>query len=333
MRTLGPFTRLPLIPEHILRKHKVCEPTDNRFRACARLLQALWREDRDLPIGYHTDPNGLRRQLGSRIAKPSGDLGANFLSPAVAQLVRRETIYREAGAFIDEQRLRCNLLSSMPLTFNLLGPLQLDLDFAARVIHLIVPDLGEVRIRAVRFEHSPGRGASNLTGDSTAFDAFIVYETVQGKPGFIAIETKYSEAMTEPTPKLKPRLGELAQTSSLFWDPHNPELRSAACQQFWREHLLAQALLLRKDYSEGRLIVIAPTLNHPVQASIARYRDCLIAPTHDQVDYTGVALERVVEAIAQAGELDYARSLFRRYCDWWLLDGEIELAYAELSER
>ena len=36
-----PLHHLPLIPEPILRRYRVFEPSDTRFRACARLLQAL----------------------------------------------------------------------------------------------------------------------------------------------------------------------------------------------------------------------------------------------------------------------------------------------------
>jgi hypothetical protein len=39
-----------------------------------------------------------------------------------AHTARREAAYREVGALIDQERLATNLLSSMPLTFNLLAP-------------------------------------------------------------------------------------------------------------------------------------------------------------------------------------------------------------------
>lgn len=156
MDDLPALTHLPLIPKQVLRQHHVYEPSDTRFRACARLLQALWREDRNLPIGYHVTQDGKRRKLGSRVSYVAGRAGANFLTPAIAALVQREVIYREVGAFIDEQRLRTNLLSSMPLCFNLLGPLKLNLSLAMRVLHLACPTLDILRVSSVRFEHSPG---------------------------------------------------------------------------------------------------------------------------------------------------------------------------------
>jgi hypothetical protein len=88
----------------------------------ARLLQALWREDWGLPIGSYVNEAGKRRKLGSRISEAAGRAGGNFLTPEIAHTARRETAYREIGALIDAERLATNLLSSMPLTFNLLAP-------------------------------------------------------------------------------------------------------------------------------------------------------------------------------------------------------------------
>src|ERR1700724_320129 len=117
-----PIHQLPLIPADVLKKHWVHEPFDPRFRSAARLLQALWREDRDLPIGSYINEDGKRRKLGSRIAEAAGKAGGNFLTPEIARIARRETAYREIGALIDQERLATNLLSSIPLAFNLLGP-------------------------------------------------------------------------------------------------------------------------------------------------------------------------------------------------------------------
>jgi hypothetical protein len=117
-----PIQQLPLFPANVLKKHRVDEPLDTRFRSAARLLQALWREDRDLPIGSYVGEDGKRRKLGSRISEAAGRGGGNFLTPEIAHIARREAAYREIGAMIDQERLATNLLSSMPLTFNLLAP-------------------------------------------------------------------------------------------------------------------------------------------------------------------------------------------------------------------
>ena len=74
-----PIHQLPLIPAAVLKKHHVHEPLDTRFRAAARLLVSLWREDQDLPIGSHLGEDGKRRKLGSRISESAGRTDASVV--------------------------------------------------------------------------------------------------------------------------------------------------------------------------------------------------------------------------------------------------------------
>jgi hypothetical protein len=150
----------------------------------------------------------------------------------------------------------------MPLAFNLFGPLRLDLALATRVLQRLDPDLADITVRVVWFEHSAGRGSPVLTGDHTAFDVFIGYERSNGHTGFLAIEQKYAESMQEPAPDLSPRYDEIARSSGLFIDPTLPALRAPPLRQLYREHLLAQIMLARGNYDEGRFVLIAPRLNY-----------------------------------------------------------------------
>jgi hypothetical protein len=67
-----PIHQLPLVPANVLKKHRVHEPLDPRFRSAARLLQALWRTERGLPIGSYVSEDGKRRKLGSRTSEAAG---------------------------------------------------------------------------------------------------------------------------------------------------------------------------------------------------------------------------------------------------------------------
>jgi hypothetical protein len=180
-----PIHQLPLIPASVLKKHHVHEPLDTRFRSAARLLQALWREDRDLPIGSYVGEDGKRRKLGSRISEAAGKEGGNFLTPEIAHIARRETAYREIGAMIDAERLATNLLSS----FNLLAPWLQAFDRTSGSLRELLPAFTG-NASQLLFEHSPGRGNPKFTGDYTAFDALIRYSDGQGRHGFIALEIK-----------------------------------------------------------------------------------------------------------------------------------------------
>lgn len=317
-------THLPIVPETVLRRHRVLESYDNRFRSCARLLQALWRAEQEIPIGTHTAADSTTRKIGSRISDGAGTSGRNFMTPEIARLVWRDQAYREPGAMFDERRLWTNLLSSHPLTFNALGPLRLDLDLATKVVRQICPDLADVEVQSVAFEHSPGRRVPELTGDRTAWDVMIVYVRGTGEIGFVAIELKYSESAGERQNELRERYTELMPASGLYVDPTAESLRKPPLQQFMREHVLAQAAIMRGDFTEGRFLVIAPELNLPVQDACRRYSAHLAPPAEQRAGFSTVTLEAFIAALREHGDAGYADALFRRYCDWSLIDDEIE---------
>ena len=123
-----------------------------------------------------------------------------------------------------EERLATNLLSSMPLTFNLLAPWMQALERASGyLIELLPASTGAARqiLRTLAWAGQP-----EVHGDYTAFDALIRYSYVHGRTGFIAFELKYSESMREPVPEPKPRYGELSEACGLFTDPAAVALRT-----------------------------------------------------------------------------------------------------------
>lgn len=314
MLDLGPPDRLPLVPEPILRQHKVHEPLDTRFRAAARLLQALWREKRDIPMGYYINGKGQRRPLGSRLSQFAASAGANFLDPALQRLTYRELAYREPGAMIDQHRVWSNMLSSMPLTFNLFGGLKLDRDLANAVCGKLWPDLVE-EVCHLQFEHSPARGDFRFTADGTAFDVFISGRDARGAKTFVAIEVKYSESCHEPEARGRDRYEELASTCGLYRSPEDPALRANPIQQLWRGHMLAQCLITNGLYDRGVFVCLAPRLNDPVQRACAMYQ-ARLAAREDVCSFEAVTLEEIIATIRGAGGAQFADALHERYCDF-----------------
>jgi hypothetical protein len=305
---------LPLIPERLLRQHHVFERYDTRFRAAARLLQSLWRERRKFPEGHYTNAAGARRRLGSRLAADAARSGANFLTPEIFSQARIDLAYREPGALIDIERMHANLLSSMPLCFNLLAPLKLDRKLARRVFNQFVPS-GVSTVSCVQFEHSPGRGDAVFTNDGTAFDAFATVRAPDGAKTFIAVEVKYSESMTEPEARLRPRYDELSRSSGLYTDPDDEALRKNPLQSFWRGHMLAQSMLEAGLYDRGVFVLIAPRQNRDVQRAARAYAKRL-SDVDGKVAFLNVELEDAIDAIRSAGATGLAAALFERYVDF-----------------
>ncbi|QGN55919.1 hypothetical protein [Novosphingobium sp. Gsoil 351] len=323
----NPITQLPIVPTAVLVKHRVYEQFDNRFRSCARLLQSLWRQRQNLPIGTYTRTSGSKRTIGSLISTAAGTEGRNFLTPAIAEIARLEAAYQERDALIDQNRLFTNLLSSMPLAFNACVPLHLDRDLAARVLRAIIPGIDLKAVVDVLFEHSPGRQDPTLTGDRSAFDVAFVYERSDGKRGLLGLEVKYSETGTEPAPpELNPRYTDLARSSGLFKEPDHAALRVNPLQQLFREHLLAQAVVMRGAYAEAYFVLVAPRLNHLVQNSASLYASFLAKPTNGQVPFVNVELEQLVGAFGWSGAHDHSLALTERYLDWGRIDEVVRAA-------
>jgi hypothetical protein len=274
---------------------------DTRFRSAARLLQALWREERKLPIGRYCNEDGEFRKLGSRIALKAGNAGGNFLSPEIFQIARREVAYREIGAMIDPERLACNLLSSMPLVFNLFALWQHSLYRAQGYLMELLPGFVGTPTELL-FEHSPGRGNPKFLADYMAFDALIKYTDVATHTGFIAIEIKLSESMQEPVPTWRPRYAELSEACGLFIDHAAEALKLNPLQQLWREHMLAQSMIDVGLYDRDYFTLIAPALNYHCQQAAEAYQTYLQAPADDKVRFVNVTLEEVIAVLRLSDE-------------------------------
>lgn len=283
------------ISESNLRAHHVWVPADSEFQRRCRLRQALWREANNIPIGRKQ--NG--ELLGSRIEWPRAkNLLENFITPVVREVVDVEVRNRPhgAGKLFGEPRIYDNLLSSQPLCFNLFGELSVDLNCAKLVLEKLEPRID--RVSKIRFEHSPGRGDPRYTGDHSAFDVFVEYESRDGKRGFLGIEVKYHEALTEKPSEHKSRYDELA-TICGWWlnDPANVR-RERPLQQMWRDHLLAASLIVNHDFDEGIFVFLAPAENAPCARAVAAFKQHVVPEKKDVFRFW--TLEDVTTSLAAA---------------------------------
>lgn len=101
----------------------------------------------------------------------------------------------EGGGTLDVDRLHHNMLSSMPMCFNLFGMLCTMPDGQLPLVRACFDATAEA-VEMIECEWVPEHPASTLS-DRTAFDAAIVTRRSDGSRHLIAIETKYTEPFSQ----------------------------------------------------------------------------------------------------------------------------------------
>lgn len=304
---------MPML-DTLARQYHACVSSDGSgFRRRARVLQSMWREERDYPIGLHRG-----NPLGSRLAMPwARETLNNYLTDTIRSVVRREVLdaTRSAGKLYAKPRIFNDLLSSQPLCFNLFAELQQDLELASAVFRTLTA--GRIaQVTAIEFEYSPGRGDPRYTGDNSAFDVYVTYETSVGKGGFAGIEVKYHENLQGAPARHRPRYNEVANAMGCFDAESLSRLQRQPLQQIWRDHLLAGAHLPVDNFDDGFFAFLYPRENTRCAAAIQRYRACL----SDDYTFTAWTLESFLNAARLHTNAVWLGLVFDRYLNFEKLE-------------
>ena len=117
----------------------------------------------------------------------------NFYFPETFKYAQDRVKYKTIYETIKADRLFNNLLSSMPMAFNLFHPLkligQMHLDSLNKMIRNAFPGLPIYSVSEILIEYIPVP-INIYTGDRTAIDAAILFQDRKGNKYIIAIETK-----------------------------------------------------------------------------------------------------------------------------------------------
>lgn len=291
--------------------------SDTAWRAQYRLLQSWYRENvlkAEAGLGSRRGEDA-DQSVGSMLsaAAVSACPSLNFLSDEIAAyaFARAEQVQQRGGS-IEIDRLRRNMLSSMPLCFNLFGHLRQHTADTAEVLRSVL-NLDIARIRRIEVEEAPP--PEEHLGDRTAFDAFVEYETTAGESGFLGIETKYTEPFSAPDYSLRRTIyaERTADPANGFRAGAFEQLRKAATNQLWRNVLLALSLRSRGSYRFGYVVVLACRGDDGAEAAVAGLREW-----HTDADslLRSAGLEDLLDACAQREALKPWADRFRqRYLD------------------
>ena len=237
----------------------------------------------------------------------------NFLTPAIVAAVEDRLRYKQPHETLDTTRLYADLLSSMPMCFNLFGSLHGDPASAAKAVAAWFPEMSiSGATVTVGFEWSPGRRDPAFLGDRTAFDAVIRVGPETGGH-LIGIETKYHEypitqrrASNEEPPK---RYVEVSKTAKLFRSADGvAKVWGTAMEQVWRDHLLALACQQHPaEASVAKYVLVAPAGNPVWKQLVAEYRDLLTEEAAATISY------RTIEDLLSDDVLPHAALFRSRY--------------------
>ncbi|MGY0386358.1 PGN_0703 family putative restriction endonuclease [Nocardioides sp. WG-D5] len=274
--------------------------------ATYRRHQSWYREN---VLGIPPGRYGQYPALGSYLPAQMHDPAANFLTAeAHAHALDRIKQVKAEGGSLDPVRLSRNLLSSMPMCFNLFGSLRSEPAFLTLFQQVFDP--AATRIADVVCEYAPQPPAAYL-GDRTAFDAIVFYET-NSESRFLGIETKYTEPFSA-TAYSTARYREVTATSGWFADPDmaHEVLRGSKSNQLWRNLILAAALEQRTDrdsaYPRGAVAVVALADDPGAASAIRVVREHLV----DQNHLIWTPLETILDAADQLPGLAAWSGAFR----------------------
>jgi len=281
--------------------------SDSSRTARYRLLQSWYRQTVLGVEAGATGQAGSERLVGSRLRREDvaerRDL--NFLDPKIAGYAQRRAVeVQREGGTLEPVRLFRNMLSSMPLCFNVFGMIRETPDAQLEFVQQLF-DPSAVGIEMIECEWTPVAGL----GDRTAFDAAIVTRHVDGSTHLIGIETKYTDSFS-PTEYESAEYVRVHQASGWFRDGTAGDLSGRATNQMWRDCLLAAAAELAGEYTTAAVVVLALEDDPGAGAAIAGVDAALSDPRRCQA----VPLQRIVEAGKQITPLVAWASEFERRC-------------------
>lgn len=281
--------------------------SDSRRTARYRALQSWYREKvLGVPPGRDRRGRVIASMLPEELVVERPEL--NFITQEAGEYAaRRIGEVLRAGGTLEEDRLRRNMLSSMPMCFNIFGSLRNHSEFAALLNEAFAVEVYSVE--AVECEWAPEK-AGHLN-DRTAFDAFVTYRDQGGRRCFLAIETKYTEPFSQEEYD-SDLYRQVTAGSGYFREGASERLIGRATNQLWRMAMLAASMLHRKDFDAGSIAVLSLADDRHAQVAVERVRAQMIY--HDFVKF--VPLEDLTERAERHEALrPWADGFRTRYLD------------------
>lgn len=291
--------------------------TITEFTKKCRELQSEYREKMGEPMGKGPFRKSSNYQINMLV---NGEkTGKNFVNEFTFNYAKHRVENIQPNETIDEYRLFNNMLSSQPMAFNLFCPfIQMleegKVEAVTSIFKSIFPDkcIGEVTEVGLEFLHTD---IGNYLNDCTAMDAIVRYKDTDGKPAFIAIETKYTDVLGENTSgRQNVKYDYWIEKIGMFKPDTEAELiRSAKAaktakkskklkfmlkdmkvvSQIYRNFLLTECYGIVEKANRCYSVVLAPAQHPTTEKEVASLKDELKPEYQDKI--SAVSLEDFVE--------------------------------------
>lgn len=278
---------------------------ENKFTAKCRLLQNEYRANvLKEPCG--TGPYKTSKDLLGSMLQNGEGTGSNFISPAAFEFAKQKSLDKQINKelTIDEFRLFNNMLSSMPMCFNLFSDLRKLLlsnnKEVSRIIKLLFKEINwidEVTYIDVEFIPIP---ITDYTNDKSAFDAMILVKDQKGKKGLISIETKYTDLLGSNVAKNSEEKNELVKSGAFLNEESMNHLKENGYKQIHRNFLLTYAYAKKNKISNFSNVIISPKEDlgsqkeiDELQRNMLKYKNCIFKISLEEFIQRGISAKNV----------------------------------------
>jgi len=287
--------------------------SDRSMTAKYRLLQSTYRAEVLKEDFGHGPTKNSETRYGNMLINGE-ESGSNFISDAAFKFAQIKVDQKQVNKAltIDEFRLYNNMLSSMPMCFNLFSDLRKLLHEnpaeSSRIAKELFPEIPWIDLLLdvdVEFIPVP---IADYTNDKSAFDAMLLVQDADGNRGLISIETKYTDILGGNTAKDSITKNALVEQGDFFDENLKAELRETGYKQIHRNFLLTYAYALKQGFSHFVNIVISPEEDH---LSVAETDGLHQHMTKYQDRIFKIPLETVVERGINCNNADYSQIMSR----------------------
>jgi len=237
--------------------------SDNKFTRKYRKLQSEYRANiLRVPFGFGPTKNS-NTKYGNMLINGE-KTGHNFISNNAFMFAKQKALDKQINKdlTLDEYRLFNNMLSSMPMCFNLFSDLRsLLLDNQKEVSAIVktmfkeLPWIDKVLYIDVEFIPIP---TSAYIDDKSAFDAMILVEDENGKKGLISIETKYTDLLGNNTSSKTSLKDEIITKNKIFDTELVKHIKEKGYKQIHRNYLLTYMFAKKNKFTNFSNVIISP---------------------------------------------------------------------------